>query len=226
MLPGDHVTDEAGRASSTPRPATARTISRSAQKHGLPMTHNVLEDGSFRRRPAVLRRGRHPRPQGQGGRRQQARHRQAGRGRRADRARAADAQLSAQLAVEGAADLPQHAAMVRRHRQAARRRHVGIRRHDPAARADLDRRAGDVDAALGPQPPARDDRAAPGLGAEPPARLGRAADLFRARARQTASRCCGTTRSTAASSPPSARRGPMPGSPRARRSGSSAMSRA
>ena len=106
------------------------------------MTHNVLEDCSFRRRPALLRRAAGLRRQGQGGPGQQGRHRQADRGRRAPRPRPADPQLPALLALQGAGHLPQHPAVVRRHRQAARRRHGHLRRDHPRARAHLDRPAG------------------------------------------------------------------------------------
>ena len=80
-----------------------------------------------------LLRGRaHLRRQGQGRRRQRGRHRQARRGRRARRARAPQAPVPAFLALEGAAHLPQHAAMVHRHGQADRR---GAERPDPPLRA-------------------------------------------------------------------------------------------
>ncbi len=128
---------------------------------------------------AVLRGARDLRPQGQGGQGERRRHRQAGRGGRAGGARADDAFLSAFLAVEGAGDLPQHAAMVRRDRPAARRRDGHLRQDDPRAGADLDRRAGDLDAEDRAQPALFDDRGAAGLGAVAAAGLGRAADVFR-----------------------------------------------
>ena len=123
MLPGDHVTDDAGTGFVHTAPSHGADDYNVGLQYNLPMTHNVLEDGSPSARSAVLWRGDHLRPQGQGEGRQQARHRQAGRGRRAAGARAAEALLPALVALQGSADLPQHAAMVRRHRQGTGRRH-------------------------------------------------------------------------------------------------------
>ena len=68
------------------------------------------------------------------------------------------AHLSAFLALQGAGDLPQHAAMVRRHGQAARRRHG-----EPRTRPSASARSTAIDATRlvppqGREPPARHDR--------------------------------------------------------------------
>ena len=86
-----------------------------------------------------------------------------------DRARAPQAPVSAFLALEGSADLPQHAAMVHLHGQAARRQG----RHPPSARAPWhqDRRVGAGDRR---EPHHRHDREPARLGGVAPARLGRA----------------------------------------------------
>ncbi len=122
LLPGDHVTDDAG----TGFVHTAPSHGDDDYQIGAEIRPaDDLQRAGGRQlspRPAAVRRQGDPQAQRQGGRRQHRRHRQAGRGRRAAGARAAEAQLSAFLALQGAADLPQHAAMVRRHRQAGRRR--------------------------------------------------------------------------------------------------------
>ena len=69
------------------------------------------------------------------------------------------------LALQGAGDLSQHAAMVRRHRPRGRRRAGHLWQDDPRTRADLNRRAGDLDAANRAQPAVLDDRGAARLGA-------------------------------------------------------------
>ena len=48
MLPGDHVTDEAGTGFVHTAPSHGADDYIIGVKHGLPMTHNVLEDGSYR----------------------------------------------------------------------------------------------------------------------------------------------------------------------------------
>ena len=48
MLPGEHVTDEAGTGFVHTAPSHGADDFEIGQKHGLPMTYNVLEDGSFR----------------------------------------------------------------------------------------------------------------------------------------------------------------------------------
>ena len=142
MLEGDFVTDDAGTGFVHMAPSHGADDYELFVKNGLVdrMTHNVLEDFVLRAARPVLRRAAGLRRQGQGGQGQRRRHREAGRGRRARRARQAQAQLPAFLALQGAGDLPQHPAVVRRHRQAARGRHGPVRRHHPQPRADLDRR--------------------------------------------------------------------------------------
>ncbi len=48
MLPGDHVTDDAGTGFVHTAPSHGDDDYQIGRKYGLPMTHNVLEDGSFR----------------------------------------------------------------------------------------------------------------------------------------------------------------------------------
>ena len=48
LLEGDHVTDEAGTGFVHTAPSHGEDDFRIGLEHGLPMTHNVLEDGSFR----------------------------------------------------------------------------------------------------------------------------------------------------------------------------------
>ena len=48
MLPGDHVTDEAGTGFVHTAPSHGDDDYAIGQKHALPMTYNVMEDGSFR----------------------------------------------------------------------------------------------------------------------------------------------------------------------------------
>ncbi len=48
MLPGEHVTDDAGTGFVHTAPSHGADDFEIGQKHGLPMTYNVLEDGSFR----------------------------------------------------------------------------------------------------------------------------------------------------------------------------------
>ena len=48
MLPGEHVTDEAGTGFVHTAPSHGADDYALGQRHGLKMTHNVLEDGSFR----------------------------------------------------------------------------------------------------------------------------------------------------------------------------------
>ncbi len=48
MLPGDHVTDDAGTGFVHTAPSHGADDYILGVRHGLPMTHNVLEDGSFR----------------------------------------------------------------------------------------------------------------------------------------------------------------------------------
>src|SRR5690625_2898350 len=48
MLPGDHVTEEAGTGFVHTAPSHGADDYELGRKHDLPMTHNVLEDGSFR----------------------------------------------------------------------------------------------------------------------------------------------------------------------------------
>ncbi len=152
--------------------------------------------GLLLRRPCpLLRRPAGVRRQGQGGQGERRRHRQADRGGRPARPRPHDPQLPAFLALQGAGDLPQHPAVVRRHRQAARGRHGHLRADHPRAGADLDRPAGAVDPGLRPQPPLLDDRGPPRLGAVAAARLGCAADLLRPPPRRRhAPRSCATPR--------------------------------
>jgi isoleucyl-tRNA synthetase len=178
MLPGDHVTDDAGTGFVHTAPSHGDDDYQLGQKFGLPMTYNVEADGSYRA-DLPLFGGQHIiLPDGKEG--------------------PANVSVIKQLAYSGAlfakaklkhsyphswrskapADLPQHAAVVRRHRQAAGRRHGRPMATRSAPRAELDQPAGEVDAADRAQPAAFDDRGAARLGAVAPARLGRAADLL------------------------------------------------
>ncbi len=78
MLPGDHVTDEAGTGFVHTAPSHGADDFEVGRKHGLPMTHNVLEDGSFRADLPFFGGAVIFDDEGQGEGRQQARHRQAG----------------------------------------------------------------------------------------------------------------------------------------------------
>ena len=48
MIAGDHVTDEAGTGFVHTAPSHGDDDYQVGLKHGLPMTYNVLDDGSFR----------------------------------------------------------------------------------------------------------------------------------------------------------------------------------
>ena len=137
MFPGDHVTDEAGTGFVHTAPSPRR---RRLQHRGQTRAADDLQRAGGRvlpRRPALLRRPADLRPQGQGREGECRRYRQTGGNRRPDRARANDPLLPALLAIQGTADLPQHAAMVRRHRPRNRRRqHVW--QDDPRTRTAVD----------------------------------------------------------------------------------------
>ena len=139
VLPADYVTDDAGTGFVHTAPghgADDYNTLREAQgrvrglRHEGSAAHGVAGFVLLPRR-AVLRGRAHLRRQGQGCGRQRGGDQEARRGRRAHRARAPEAPVSAFLALEGAAHLPQHAAMVHRHGQAARRQG----RHAASARA-------------------------------------------------------------------------------------------
>ena len=216
MLAGDFVTDDAGTGFVHMAPAPRRRRLRALRGERPRRPDDPQRAGGLvlRRARPLLRRPAGLRRQGQGGQGQPRRHRQADRGRRAARPRPDDPQLPALLALQGAGDLPQHPAVVRRHRQAARRRHGHLRRA-PSASARSPRSTASCSGrrSIRPQPPLLDDRGPPRLGALAPARLGRAAHLLRqARSPTAPPRSCATRRSTPASRRPSRPRAPTPGS--------------
>ena len=148
----------------------------------------VDEDGAYHRRTCRCSPARVMDRQGQEGRRQRRGDQGADRGRHAARARPAQAPLSAFLALQGAGDLPQHAAMVHRMDEPLRAR-TARRAGDPArARAGRHRRH-PLRPAAGRQPHPRHGREPARLADHPPARLGLAAGDVRRRSRTPASRC-------------------------------------
>ncbi len=119
MLPGDHVTDDAGTGFVHTAPSHGDDDYQLGLKFGLPMTYNVEPDGSYRA-DLPLFGGQHIiLPDGKEGPANVSVIKQLAYAGRAVRQGQAEAFLPAFLAVEGPGDLPQHAAMVRRHRQAA-----------------------------------------------------------------------------------------------------------
>jgi len=123
MLPGDHVTDDAGTGFVHTAPSHGDDDYQIGLKYGLPMTYNVEPDGSYRTDLPLFGGQQIITPEGKEG--------------------PANVSVIKQLAYagallakgkmkhsyphswsfKGAADLPQHAAMVCRHRQEAGRRH-------------------------------------------------------------------------------------------------------
>ena len=143
LLAGDHVTDDAGTG-----------FVHTAPGHGAD-DYSGLARARPSRDPRHRRRGRRllsaraavRRAEGAGDRGQEGRQvrpgqrrgdRQADRGRDAAGARAAGAQLSALLALQGAGDLPQHAAVVHPHGRAAGRSVHGGRTLRETALAAID----------------------------------------------------------------------------------------
>ena len=174
--------------------------------------YTVDADGFAHKRGAGLRWAPRHRRQGRQGRRQRRRDQGTDRGRHAGRARAAEASISALVALEEAADLPQHAAMVHRAGCALRSCRTKVRRsrhREPECRGsatwpttpswpgplrgialdepDLRARAGRVQwVPGGREPHQRHDRQPAGLGRVAPARLGRADRDLRRRGAQAA----------------------------------------
>ena len=66
MLPGDHVTDDAGTGFVHTAPSHGDDDYQMGLKFGLPMTYNVEPDGSLPRRPAAVRRAGDHHARGQG----------------------------------------------------------------------------------------------------------------------------------------------------------------
>ena len=136
-FPADYVTDDAGTGFVHTAPGHGADDYNTFVKHketfaacGTPeVPHTVGEDSSYLPGRAAVRGRARLRRQGQGRRRERGRDREARRGRRARRPRAPQAPVPAFLALEGAADLPQHAAMVHRHGQADRRSRGDTLRH-------------------------------------------------------------------------------------------------
>ena len=176
-------------ASSTSPPAMARTISILGRAHGIEVPDTVGDDGTFNAWVPLFA-GLHV-------------YKAADpvcaaldRGRRAAGARQAGALLSAFLALQGAADLPRHAAMVHPH---------GWRRSTSARRRWRPSRRPHFVPEKGRNRLGQHDRRAAGLVHQPPARLGRAdRGVRRASDRRAAAR---SRRWSRASSRPSATEG-------------------
>ena len=121
LLFGDFVTTEAGTGFVHIAPGHGEEDFDLGRKHGLEIPETVGDDGTFNAWVPVVRR----RARLQGGR---SGLRRADRRRRAAGARQAGAFLPAFLAVQGAADLPRHAAMVHPHGRAGAHPREGARR--------------------------------------------------------------------------------------------------
>jgi isoleucyl-tRNA synthetase len=117
LFPGDHVTDDAGTGFVHTAPSHGDDDYEIGRKHGLEMTHNILDDGSFRADLPFFGGERIIRDNGKPGNANKAvidklvevgkllarkPHHDLGR---------------AFLALQGAGDPPQPPAMVRRHRR-------------------------------------------------------------------------------------------------------------
>ena len=181
MLPADYVTDDAGTGFVHTAPGHGADDYNTFVKHkaafaacGTPeVPHTVGRGfGYLPGRAAASRATRIYDDKGKDGGANEAVISEARRGRRAARPRAAQASVPAFLALEGAADLPQHAAMVHRHGQAGRRSTGDTLRHRAPCRDRRDREQWVP--ARGREPHHRHDREPARLGDVAPARLGRA----------------------------------------------------
>ena len=183
LLPGDHVTDDAGTGFVHTAPSHGDDDYELGRRHGLSMTHNIEVDSSFRADLPFF-----------GGARVLTDDGKPGGANKAviDKLAEVGALLARKrITISDAHSWRSKAPVIRLNRPqwfAAIDRAVGdgqddLRRHDPRAGADLDRRAGDLDPGLGPQPSAFDDRRPARLGAVAAAGLGRASDLFREKRR-------------------------------------------
>ena len=127
--PADYVTDDAGTGFVHTAPGHGADDYNTFVKHRAvfeacgtkEVPHTVSPDSSYFPDVPFFAGERIYDDKGKDARRERGGDQEARRGRRAHRARAPEASISAFLALEGAADLPQHAAMVHRHGQAARR---------------------------------------------------------------------------------------------------------
>ena len=187
VFPADYVTDDAGTGFVHTAPGHGADDYNTFVKHketfaacGTPeVPHTVGEDSSYLPGVPLFAGARIYDDKGKDAGANEAVISEARRGRRAPRPRAPQASVPAFLALEGAADLPQHAAMVHRHGQGDRR---------PGGYAAPSRACRDQDgamgAAAGAEPDHRHDRGEARLGDLAPARLGLAdRDLRRARHR-------------------------------------------
>jgi hypothetical protein len=214
MLPGDHVTDDAGTGFVHTAPSHGDDDYQLGVKFGLPMTYNVEADGSYRA-DLPLFGGQHIiTPEGKEG--------------------PANVSVIKQLAYSGA--LFAKGKLKHSYPHSWRSKAPVIYRNTPqwfvaidrtlddgmstygetirTPGADLDQSAGRMDPGDGAQSPAFDDRGAAGLGAVAPAGLGRAADLLREEggaADRLRTSFCATPRSTPGSGRPSRRRARMSG---------------
>ena len=182
LLAGDHVTDDAGTGFVHTAPGHGADDYLVWLAHGhreIPET--VDPDGAYYRPRAAVRRAEGAGDRGQEGRQvrpgQRRGDREADRGRRPAGARPAGAQLSALLALQGAGDLPQHAAVVHPHGRAAGGR--GPRRPHPARDGAGGHRRHRLLSRGRPQPHPLHGREPARLADQPPARLGLAAGHVR-----------------------------------------------
>ena len=128
VLPADYVTDDAGTGFVHTAPGHGADDYNTFIKHkavfeacGTPQVpHTVSPDSSYFPDIPFFAGERVYDDKGKDGGRQRGGDPQDDRSRRADRARSPEAPISAFLAVQGAAAVPQYAAMVHRHGQAAR----------------------------------------------------------------------------------------------------------
>jgi isoleucyl-tRNA synthetase len=185
MLPGDHVTDDAGTGFVHTAPSHGDDDYQIGLKFGLPMTYNVEPDGSYRTDLPLFGGQAILTPEGKEG----------------------PANVSVIKALAGAGKLFAKGKLKHSYPHSWRSKAPLIYRntpqwfaaidkpladgmgaawrHDPQTRARIHRQAGAMDPADGPQPPVQHDRSASRLGAVAPARVGRAADLFHQARRET-----------------------------------------
>ena len=208
LLPADYVTMEQGTGFVHTAPGHGADDYETGQRYGLEVPLTVDGEGRFMPHVPLFAGRIVYTSEGKPGDANRCRGRSARGGGSVARPGQIAPQLSPLLAVEGASDLPQHAAVVHLHGgQRAESQSVAGHRRDSL------RPQG------GQEAPLFDDRAAPGLVRVAPAPLGRAsAHLYREKDRRAA---CAIRTSSTGSLRPSRRRAAMPGLP-ATRSGFSA----
>ena len=147
LLPGDHVTEDAGTGFVHTAPSHGDDDYRTGRETRAGDDLQRRAGRQLSRRPAGVRRSAIILPDGKEGPANVSNIKALHGPARCWPSGKLKHSLSALLAVQGAGHLSQHAAVVRRHRQALARRHGHLWRNDPRARADLDRRAGGMDPA-------------------------------------------------------------------------------